>query len=328
MTRDISWGIPVPLQDPDAQGKVLYVWFDAPIGYVSFTKEHCAATEGSADEFKTWWQSDDTDIFHFIGEDNTIFHCIIWIAMLTAEGTMKLPKGVIVNQYLNIQFPGQDVEKISKSRGNAPWIEDYLNEGGDPDSLRYYLTMVAPEKSRTAYQPDDLTQRHNSELANILGNFVNRILTFTKKNIQETAPEFSQANAQEIDTAFAESLRRCFGETTDLLEAFSFRAALERIMEFARECNRYVDEKAPWKTRKTDMDVTIASITHALWSIKALAIMLAPFMPTTSEKILNMLSIDPTKVQWQDALSPVETGSVIGETQILFAKIETNVENS
>lgn len=328
MTRDISWGIPLPLTDPDAQGKVLYVWFDAPIGYISNTKEWCAAHDGSPDSFKDWWQSDDTEIFHFIGEDNTIFHCIIWIAMLTAEGSIKLPKGVIVNQFLNIQFPGQDVEKISKSRGNAPWIEDYLDQGGDADSLRYYLTMVAPEKSRTAYQPDDLVQRHNSELANILGNYVNRILTFTKKNIQETVPAFTQVGTQAVDKAFEESLKTVVGDTAKLLEEFSFRAALERVMEFARECNRYVDEKAPWKTRKTDMEVTMATIVRALWSIKALAIMLLPFMPVSAKKMLAMISLDDADIQWHDALTPLDAGLVIGELQILFSKIESEAEKS
>lgn len=326
MTRDISWGIPVPLNEEDAKGKVLYVWFDAPIGYISNTKELCATLDGDAERFKDWWQSQDTDIYHFIGEDNTIFHCIIWIAMLNAEGSIRLPKGVIVNQFLNIQQTGKDVEKISKSRGNAPWIEDYLDEGGDPDSLRYYLTMVAPERSRTAYQPHDLVQRHNSELANILGNFVNRILTFTTKNIQPTAPAYEQTSPEQIDLAFEQSLRSCVTESATLIEEFSFRAALERIMEFARECNRYVDEKAPWKTRKTDMEVTKATIVRALWSIKALGIMLAPFMPFTSEKILRMLSIDPATASWNDAAQPLATDSPIIDIQILFSKIDTTEE--
>ena len=246
--------------------------------------------------------------------------------MLSAEGEIKAPKGVIINQYLNIQFPGKDVEKISKSRGNAPWLEDYLNEGGDPDSMRYYLTMVAPEKARTSYRPDDMVQRHNSELANILGNFINRILTFTRKNIQEAAPAFDESKSDDTDRAFAASLKKCVDETSKLLEEFCFKAALERIMEFARECNRYVDERAPWKTRKTDLERTVSTITHSLWAIKALGVMLSPFMPTTGEKILRMLSVDPQGITWVSAAEPLRAGAAIEEPKILFEKIEQSEE--
>lgn len=322
MTRDISWGIPVPLSEPEAAGKVLYVWFDAPIGYISNTKELCATVDGDPERYTDWWKSDDTEIYHFIGEDNTIFHCVIWIAMLSAEGTIKAPHGVIINQYLNIQFPGKDVEKISKSRGNAPWLEDYITEGGDPDSMRYYLTMIAPEKARTSYRPDDMIQRHNSELANVLGNFINRILTFTRKNIQESAPEFNPATSDDVDRAFAESLKKCVMESGQLLEEFSFKGALERIMEFARECNRYVDERAPWKTRKTDLERTVSTITHSLWAIKALGIMLSPFMPVTGEKILKMLSLELEGISWIAANEPVAANTPIQEPEILFTKIE------
>lgn len=181
MTRDLSWGIPVPLDEPEAEGKVLYVWFDAPIGYISNTMELCAERDGDCQLYSKWWKDDECDILHFIGEDNTIFHCVIWIAMLSAEGSFRLPEGVIVNQFLNIQFPNKnEAEKISKSRGTAIWIGDYIRQGGNPDTLRYYLTAIAPEKSRAVYKPEDLVQRNNADLANTLGNFVNRIISFTK----------------------------------------------------------------------------------------------------------------------------------------------------
>jgi methionyl-tRNA synthetase len=173
MTRDISWGIPVPLEDPDAKGKVLYVWFDAPIGYISNT----AQLLNSKDQGNDLWCDKEIEKYHFIGEDNTIFHCVIWIAMLHASGKYKLPDGVIVNNFLNIQFTGQEEQKMSKSRGTAVFIEDYLESGGEVDALRYYLTSVAPEKARTAYKPEDLDQKRNSELADVLGNLVNRIYT-------------------------------------------------------------------------------------------------------------------------------------------------------
>jgi methionyl-tRNA synthetase len=322
MTRDISWGIPVPLDDPDAIGKVLYVWFDAPIGYISNTKELCVNRGENAEQHRDWWASEDTEVYHFIGEDNAIFHCVIWIAMLKAEGSYKLPNGVIVNQYLNIQFPGKDVEKISKSRGNAPWLEDFVAAGGNPDSMRFYLTMIAPEKARTAYRPEDLVQRHNSELANVLGNFINRILTFTRKNVAQSAPAYDPNAGDERDREFSAAIVKCVDETSTLLNEFSFKTALEGVMEFARECNRYVDERAPWKTRKDDMPRTITTITHALWAIKALGIMLSPFMPISAGKILSMISIQQKDALFDDAKAPVKQGAVLIEPEILFTKIE------
>lgn len=322
MTRDISWGIPVPLDDPDAKNKVLYVWFDAPIGYISDTKELCAERDGDASRYADWWKSPDTDIFHFIGEDNTIFHSIIWIAMLKAEGSFRLPKGVIVNHFLNIKFPGKETEKISKSRGTAVWIEDYLEEHGNPDVLRYYLTAIAPEGARTVYKPEDLVARNNGELANIIGNFVNRIITFTRKYCGPAIPEYDPALVGERDRAFREEMRRTQEQLELLLDDFSFRAALERAMEFARECNRYIDEKAPWTTRKTDMEATKVSLAFALDAIKFLSIILSPFMPFSSEKIAAMLSLDPSERTWTDATNPVPSGRQLLEPEILFPKIE------
>lgn len=322
MTRDIEWGIPLPIKDPEAQGKVLYVWFDAPVGYVSNTMELFQRLNGSPDEYKTWWASEDSDIFHFIGEDNTIFHCVIWIAMLTAEGSLRLPRGVIVNNFLNIQFPGKVEEKISKSRGSAVWIEEYLKDGGDPDSLRYYLTTIATERARTAYRPEDLVQRHNSELANVIGNFANRILTFTAKNVGAHIPGFMNEKVGERDLAFVQALTDTVTSVDALLGEFSFKAALERVMEFARECNRYVDEKAPWTTRKTDMEATNVTLAHALWGIKALGVMLSPFMPTTGRRMLAMVGHDVTELGWSDALVPPQAQQALGAVEILFTKIE------
>ncbi len=322
MTRDIEWGIPVPLEDPDAQGKVLYVWFDAPIGYISDTQELCAQRDGDPDRYSEWWKSEECDIYHFIGEDNTIFHSVIWIAMLGAEGSFQLPKGVIVNQFLNIKFAGREAEKISKSRGTAIWIEDYLKDGGNPDALRYYLTAIAPESARSVYKPDDLAARNNGELGNVIGNFVNRIISFTRKYCGPAVPEFAADKVIERDRTFEKEMAFAHQEITGMIERFNFKAALERVMEFGRECNRYIDEKAPWTTRKTDMETTKVSLVYGLNAVKFLGAVLSPFMPFSSEKIAKMLSLESDAVKWSDALVPLDAGHPLAEPEILFPRIE------
>lgn len=320
MTRDISWGIPVPLDDPDAKGKVLYVWFDAPIGYISNTVELAAQRGESRESGEAVWRSDDTEIVHFIGEDNTIFHCVIWIAMLSAEGRMKLPKGVCVNNFLNIQFPGKDVEKISKSRGSAVWIGDYLAEGGDPDALRYYLTAIAPEKARTVFNPDDLYQRFNTDLADTVGNLVNRITSFTIKHSGPAVPTFKKEVVVPADEKLIAALVEAHASVTNHLEERSFKGALEAVIEFARHCNRYVDEKAPWTTRKTDMDTTVCTLAHALRAIHGLGIMLLPFIPTAAGKILSAFGRRVDDVRWGDAATFDLNGVGLQQPPILFQK--------
>ena len=323
MTRDINWGIPLPLDDPDAKGKVLYVWFDAPIGYISNTKELCNQKDGSPETYTDWWKSDDAEIVHFIGEDNTIFHCITWIATLQAEGTFKLPRAVVVNHFLNIQFPGdEEAGKISKSRGTAVWIKDYLAEGNNPDVLRYYLTAIAPEKARTVYKPEDLVQRNNTDLANILGNFVNRIVSFTHKYVGPQIPERIESKVSEIDRAFANDMKESYEKITSLLDEVSFKGALEAIMDFCRRCNKYVDDKAPWTQRKTDLEATAVTLSYCLDAIHFLGVVLKPFLPFTAEKIAKMLNLDSEKLTWEDALKPQKAGSTLNPAIILFTKIE------
>jgi methionyl-tRNA synthetase len=322
MTRDISWGIPVPLSDPEARDKVLYVWFDAPIGYISFTKDYLSQLGGGEEAYADWWKSPDTELYHFIGEDNTIFHCVIWIAMLSAEGTFKLPTGVIVNQFLNIQFPGQEEEKISKSRGTAIWIEDFLASGGSVDSLRYYLTMIAPEKARTVYKPEDFAQRHNSELANALGNFVNRVLSFTVKHFGPGLPEYDPSVVADADRAFRRAMEECFTSVTAAFENHQFKTAVELTMEFCRECNRYVDAQAPWKTRKENPEISKVTLVHSLEAIRFLAIMLAPVMPGISEKMLAAFAVTPTKPLWGTAIDRIAPGTALSVPAILFEKLE------
>jgi methionyl-tRNA synthetase len=260
-------------------------------------------------------------VYHFIGEDNTIFHCVIWIAMLSAEGSYSLPTGVIVNQYLNFQKQGGDVEKISKSRGTAIWVEDLINDGTPIDSVRYYLTCIAPERARSVYKPEDFVLRHNGELADTLGNLVNRITSFTIKHCGPSVPEYLADKVSEKDTAFTASLASVFADATAELEAFNFKGYVERVMEFARSCNRYVDEKAPWTMRKTDLEGTKVTLTHVLRAIHALGILLSPVMPGAGEKILAAFSREAAGVAWVDIVEFDVVGLPLSQPAILFQKI-------
>lgn len=322
MTRDLSWGIPVPLDDPDAKGKVLYVWFDAPIGYISNTAELLANEGKNKDDYVDWWKKSNSEIVHFIGEDNTIFHCLIWIAMLSAEGTYKLPSAVVVNQFLNFKFPGKEVEKISKSRGTAVWIREFLEEGNSPDTLRHYLTSIAPEKARTVYSPEDLVAKHNSDLCNTLGNFVNRVLSFTKKHVGDKTPKFSENSLSDLDQEFIAMLEDTHKKCTQEILDFQFKAALETIFESIRGANKYIDDKAPWKTRKTDMEATVLSLAIAIKAISFFGVVLGPFLPFTADKINQMLGIEKSEISWDKALEIHKSIKDLGELQLLFKKIE------
>jgi methionyl-tRNA synthetase len=242
--------------------------------------------------------------------------------MLSAEGKMKLPKGVCVNNFLNIQFPGKDVEKISKSRGSAVWIGDYLAEGGNPDALRYYLTAIAPEKARTVYNPDDLYQRFNTDLADTVGNLVNRITSFTIKHSGPAVPSFKKEVVVPTDEMLIAALAETHEHVTKCLEERSFKGALEGVIEFARHCNRYVDEKAPWTTRKTDMDTTVATLAYALRAIHGLGVMLLPFIPTAAGKILSAFGRSVEDVRWNDAVSFSLAGISLQQPPILFQKAD------
>lgn len=326
MTRDIDWGIPLPIDDPEAKGKVLYVWFDAPIGYISNTMELCEKVDGTPDTYRDWWANPDTDIFHFIGEDNTIFHCVIWIAMLKAEGSYRLPKGVIVNQFLNIQFPGEEEQKMSKSRGTAVWIEDLIERGVPPDSIRYYLAMVAPEKARAAYKPEDLLQRHNSELADVVGNFVNRVLSFSLKYVGTKVPRSVESVWSDTDQKFRDAMNAVPGKVSALLDQFEFKAALEAVMEFARGCNKYIDDKKPWATRKESMDVTETTLREAIEAIRIIGILIEPFMPFSARKIATMLNLQPSQMNWQVIGERCSDSHSLGTPEILFQKFQKEAQ--
>jgi methionyl-tRNA synthetase len=322
MTRDLAWGIPVPLAESDAQGKVLYVWFDAPIGYISNTMQLCKAREGSPEHVARWWASPETEIYHFIGEDNTIFHTIIWIAMLAAHGEFSLPKGVVVNHFLNFQKDPTLVEKMSKSRGTALWVHEYLEQGGSPDVLRYYLTAIAPEESRSVFNPLELPLKNNSELGAIIGNLYQRVIQFTRTKLTPEVPSPDESPIRDVDATFLTLLNNTHRSITEDLEHHRFRDALNKAMDFGRACNKYLDETAPWKSIKSDAALTKRSLYTVFQGLKFLGIVLAPFLPDTAEKIATMLGLTAEERSWHHASLPYAAGRPLIEPQILFPRIE------
>ena len=329
MTRDLTWGVPVPLEDPDAKGKVLYVWFDAPIGYISFTAVDCQRRGEGWEAYKDRWMDPDCRIVHFIGEDNIVFHAITFPAMLAAThnsdsirgeaGEYQLPHNVVSNSFLNIKFPGKDEEKISKSRGTAIWIEDYLNTF-DPDPLRYYLTAIAPEQQRTAYDVDDFIKRNNAELLNALGNFVNRTMTFAHKYFDGKVPAAGTRDG--VDQAQIEACRSAVAATAESLEKCQFKAALAEMMSLARAGNGYFDTTAPFRTRKTDMNACGRAINVCMQTVRTLTTIMAPFLPFSAAKCLEMLRLDQAALRWASATEELPTGHALAPARILFKKLD------
>ncbi len=340
MTRDLTWGVPVPLDDPDAAGKVLYVWFDAPIGYVSFTAALCEREGGSWEDYKQWWQDPDCKIVHFIGEDNIVFHALIWPAMLlgtqyTADevdtlgaaykpreeaGYYQLPHNVVANAFLNIKFPGKEEEKISKSRGTAIWIDEYLKTF-DPDPLRYYLTIIAPENQRTAWSFDDFVERNNNELIATLGNFVNRWQKIVTEHFDRKVPD--NVRAEDLERELLETIRAIPEAVAEDIEASHFKAALGRIMDGFRACNRYIDEREPWKTRKTDLERTAATVHTCIQAVRTLGVLMEPFLPFASEKIRVSMGVEKAAWTWSHACDALPIGHALGPVpEVLFRKLD------
>ena len=329
MTRDLDWGVPVPLDDPDAPGKVLYVWFDAPIGYVSFTAQLLADRGLPPDDYTRYWKDPDCKVVHFIGEDNTIFHAITWPAMMLAThdsgdiqgqlGEYQLPDRVVANQFLNIKFPGKDEEKISKSKGTAVWIEEYLSTY-DPDPLRYYLTAVAPESARTAFQFDDFVNRNNTELLAALGNLFNRTLTFVAKYFENRVPAAGQRG--QLETTQLEHCRQAADATAAHLEACRFKSALAEVMGLARHGNGYFDAKQPWVSRKQDLADCGTTLNVCVQTLRTLTEIMAPFLPHTAQRCAGLLKLEAGVGQWDQACTPLPDGHVLGEAEVLIKKIE------
>jgi methionine--tRNA ligase len=311
VSRDLDWGIPVPVEG--AEGKVLYVWFDAPIGYISNTKELLP------DSWEKWWKSDDTRLLHFIGKDNIVFHCIVFPAMLRAEGSYILPENVPANEFLNLEG-----DKISTSRNWAVWLNEYLIDlPGKQDVLRYVLTANAPETKDNDFTWRDFQARNNNELVAVFGNFVNRALVLTSKYFEGKVPalgaltDFDRETLAELSTV-REAIER-------ELDNFHFREALKEAMNLARLGNKYLADTEPWKLAKTDMERVATILNISLQITANLAIAFAPFLPMSSEKLCKMLAI--ALPQWSDLgrSDLIEAGHTLGEASLLFEKIEDEV---
>ncbi len=308
ITRDMSWGVPVPLEE--ARGKVLYVWFDAPIGYISSTKEW-AEQKNDPEKWKPYWCDKDTRIIHFIGKDNIVFHALIWPAMLMAYGDFALPSDIPANQFLTLEG-----DKLSTSKGHAIWLPDYLKEF-DADSLRYALTRNAPEIRDADFTWRDFQAWHNNELADILGNFVNRTLTFIHKYYNGMVPTASAYTEQ--DSKILQTLKAGPSSVGDKIESFEFKNALQDLMKIAQQANRYFDHEEPWVTRRTNPLTCERTMFVCMKIVTTLAVLTEPFLPFTAEKIKKMINYIPQ--DWNDSGSPQVAASV-NPPQILFKKID------
>ena len=314
VSRDLDWGIPVPVEGAD--GKVLYVWFDAPIGYISNTKEVCEAQPEKFGSWETWWKDDTTRLIHFIGKDNIVFHCIVFPSMLKAEGSYILPDNVPSNEFLNLEG-----DKISTSRNWAVWLNEYLDDfPGKQDVLRYVLTANAPETKDNDFTWRDFQARNNSELVAIYGNFVNRALVLTQKYFDGRVPALGELTDYDRETLheFVDVKARL----EQLLDNFKFREAQKEAMNLARIGNKYLADTEPWKLAKTDMERT-ATILHIGLQIAAnLAIAFEPFLPFSSDKLRRMLNLADFSWNQLGRIDLLKTGDCIGEVQLLFEKIE------
>lgn len=311
VSRDLDWGIPVPVEG--AEGKVLYVWFDAPIGYISNTKELLP------DSWETWWKSEDTRLLHFIGKDNIVFHCIVFPAMLRAEGSYILPDNVPANEFLNLEG-----DKISTSRNWAVWLNEYLEDlPGKQDVLRYVLTANAPETKDNDFTWKDYQARNNNELVAVFGNFVNRALVLTAKYFEGRVP--ARGELTDFDKETLDELGKVRTAIEKELDAFHFREALKEAMNLARLGNKYLADTEPWKLAKTDMDRVATILNISLQLTANLAIAFAPFLPQSSEKLLGMLQI--SLPAWTDLgrSDLLAVGHQLGQASLLFEKIEDEV---
>ncbi len=314
VTRDLDWGIPVPVEG--AEGKVLYVWFDAPIGYISNTKELCDAEPEKYGKWETWWKDQDTRLIHFIGKDNIVFHCIVFPSMLKADGSYILPDNVPANEFLNLEG-----DKISTSRNWAVWLNEYLVDfPGKQDVLRYVLTANAPETKDNDFTWADFQARNNNELVAIYGNFVNRALVLTNKYFGGKVPACGALT--DYDQTTLSDFCNIKTQLEELLNNFRFRDAQKEAMNLARIGNKYLADTEPWKLAKTDMERTATVLNLALQIAANLSIAFEPFLPFSSEKLRRMLNIDHADWAQLGRTDLLEAGHTLGEVSLLFEKIE------
>lgn len=314
MTRDLEWGIPVPVEGAD--GKVLYVWFDAPIGYISNTKELCEAQPEKYGTWQQWWQEEDARLLHFIGKDNIVFHCLIFPVMMHAHGGYIMPENVPANEFLNLED-----DKISTSRNWAVWLHEYLDEfPGKQDVMRYVLTANAPETKDNNFTWADFQARNNNELVAVYGNFVNRALQLTKKYYEGVVPACGELTDEDRRTI--EEFCGVKAEVEKLLDTFHFRDAQKEAMNLARIGNKYLADAEPWKVIKTDPERVKTILNLSLQLTANLAIAFEPFLPFSSEKLRQMLGME--KLEWERLGSTdlLSAGHKLGEPELLFEKID------
>ncbi len=311
MTRDLDWGIPVPVDG--GEGKVLYVWFDAPIGYISNTKELLP------NEWETWWKDPESRLVHFIGKDNIVFHCIVFPVMLKAHGGYNLPDNVPANEFLNLEN-----DKISTSQNWAVWLHEYLEElPGKQDVLRYVLTANAPETKDNNFTWSDFQERNNSELVGVYGNFVNRALQLTKKYFAGVVPACGEL--QDIDRRTLNEFKDVKSRVEECLDNFKFREALKEAMNLARIGNKYIADCEPWKVAKTDMARVETILNISLQLVANLAIAFEPFLPFSSQRLRQMINIDSFDWEKLGATDLLAPGHQLAEPALLFEKIEDSV---
>ena len=317
MTRDLDWGIPVPVEG--AEGKVLYVWFDAPIGYISNTKELCESNPERWGTWQKWWQDEDTRLVHFIGKDNIVFHCLIFPVMMKAHGGYIMPDNVPANEFLNLEN-----DKISTSRNWAVWLHEYLEDmPGKQDVLRYVLTANAPETKDNNFMWKDFQERNNSELVAIYGNFVNRALQLTKKYFNSIVPECGEL--QDIDRQAIEEFKDVKQKVEQLLDQFKFRDAQKEAMNLARIGNKYITDCEPWKVAKTDMERVKTILNICLQLSANLSIAFEPFLPFSSKKLRDMLNLKECNWEELGNTDILPAGHQLGEPSLLFEKLEDDV---
>ena len=314
MTRDLDWGIPVPVEGAD--GKVLYVWFDAPIGYISNTKELCDAQPEIWGTWQKWWQDPSSRLIHFIGNDNIVFHCIVFPTMLKAHGGYILPDNVPANEFLNLEN-----DKISTSRNWAIWLHEYLIDfPGKQDVLRYVLTANAPETKDNNFTWKDFQERNNSELVGVYGNFVNRALQLTKKYWNGVVPECGELT--DYDKQTLEEFKDVKKKVEDLLDVFKFRDAQKEAMNLARIGNKYIADCEPWKVWKTDQKRVETILYISLQLVANLAIAFEPFLPFSSARLRKMINIDSFDWNQLGSIDLLKAGHQLAEPELLFEKIE------
>lgn len=314
ITRDIDWGIPVPL--PNAEGKVLYVWFDAPIGYISSSVEW-AQKQGTPDRWRDYWMNPETKLIHFIGKDNIVFHAIVWPATLMAHGDFILPSQIPANEFLNIEG-----DKISTSRNWAVWVDDYL-EVFPPDPLRYWLESNAPETKDADFTWKDFQTSNNSELADVLGNLINRSLSFIEKNFEAKVPP--AGTLRDSDRAILAEIGNATRRIGAALEDFQVRAAVGALMDLARSGNKYFNDEAPWSSFKVDRARCATTLNTTVQLLAALAVLMEPFLPFSAEKLWRMLNAPGSHHDQRWNKVPelrLPDGHPLGKREILFSKIE------